>query len=265
MKTLFICRGSNSIMKKFVERLRENILKIRSRIYMRGPKRLIRDVLITRHSYEAVAEGYASWRSRPWSISRLSSPGNILDLGSGHCINGVEAALKTNSYVVCVDYSVNMITIAKMIIFKKDVYGDYVVADMLRTPFRENSFNTILLIASIHHIPEYFIRRITSDLNRILRRRGLIIITIWSWRQSRFVFDLFFNMIKTFLGLLDFPRRFVVKWRSRRGVFERVYYLYSLEEISREIERKNLRILSRGYYSPMKRSSENIYIIALKD
>ncbi|AJB41810.1 hypothetical protein TCARB_0758 [Thermofilum adornatum 1505] len=82
-------------------------------------KGYLSDTLVTRNSYTAIAEGYTSWRNKPWPIALMSRPGAILDLGSGACINGVEAAKKTQSYVVCLDYSPSMTRLAKNIAERK--------------------------------------------------------------------------------------------------------------------------------------------------
>jgi len=227
-------------------------------------KSYLYDTLVTRKSYTAIAEGYTSWRNKPWPIAMISRPGAILDLGSGACVNGVEAAKKTQSYVVCLDYSPSMTRLAKKIAERKNVPADQIVADMSLLPFRENSFNTILAIASIHHAPPIHIDSLTRQLCALLKPHGLLVVTIWSWRQPRFAAQTLLNMLKTFLGFLGYPRRYVAKWKTREATYERVYYLYTLGEMARYLQKAGLKILSKGYYSPSKSTSQNVYIVATK-
>jgi SAM-dependent methyltransferase len=227
-------------------------------------KSYLYDTLVTRNSYTAIAEGYTSWRNKPWPITLISRPGTILDLGSGACVNGVEAAKRTNSYVVCLDYSPSMTRLAKKIAERKNVPADQIVADMSLLPFRENSFNTVLAIASIHHVPPIYIDSLARQLRALLKPHGFLVATIWSWRQPRFAAQTLLNMLETFFGLLGYPRRYVARWKTRRATYERVYYLYTLGEMTRHLQRAGLKILSKGYYSPSKSTSQNVYVVATK-
>jgi tRNA (uracil-5-)-methyltransferase TRM9 len=227
-------------------------------------KSYLYDTLVTRNSYMAIAEGYTSWRSRPWPIALISLPGTILDLGAGACINGVEAAQRTGSYVVCLDYSPSMIRVAKKIAERRSVPADQIVADMTLLPFRGNSFNTVLAVASLHHIPPPLVSYLARRLNIVVKQWGLLIATVWSWRQTRFVLQTLLNMLKTFLGLLGYPRRYTAKWRTRNRTYTRIYYLYTLEELAHLSQDAGFKIVSKGYYSPFKRRSQNIYVVATK-
>ena len=231
---------------------------------MFGAKSYLYDTLVTRNSYTAIAEGYTSWRNKPWPIALISRPGIILDLGSGACINGVEAAKKTQSYVVCLDYSPSMTRLAKKIAERKNVPADQIVADMSLLPLRENSFNTILAIASLHHIPPTLTGFLARQLNAVLKRGGLLIATVWSWRQTQFVLQTLINMIRTCLGQTGYPRRYSVKWKTRKRTYTRIYYLYTLEELVHLLRDAGFKPISMGYYSPFKQKSQNIYIVVTK-
>jgi len=188
---------------------------ISERVKVFRAKSYLYDTLVTRNSYIAIAEGYTSWRSRPWPIALVSLPGTILDLGADACINGVEAARRTGSYVVCLDYSPTMISIARRVAGRKGVPSDQVVANIIRPPLRENSFNIILAIASMHHAPPTHIDSLARQLRALLKLHGLLVATIWSWRQPRFAAQTLLNMLKTFLGFLGYPRRYVARWKTR--------------------------------------------------
>ena len=216
--------------------------------------------------YDSIAEKYESWRTKPWKISLIAKGSVILDLGSGPCENGLYIAERSNSYIICLDISLKMISIAKEKILRKKIFGDVIVANMLYIPLRNNSIDTILAVASIHHIPLYALRKTLRESIRILRRRGLFIATVWSWRQRRFLAKTFWNLIKTLLGLLDYPRRYVVPWRSREKIYERIYYLYDEKELRRHLSKiRGVKILSMGYVGSYRENiGLNLYFVATK-
>ena len=112
------------------------------------------DIVTTIRSYDAIAHGYMFWRQRPWRIVDVVRGETILDIGSGPCVNGAYAALKNSGYVVCLDLSKSMAYAAKATLKKLNVLGDTVNADALLLPFRENSFDAVVAIAVVHHIPK---------------------------------------------------------------------------------------------------------------
>ncbi len=126
---------------------------ISERVKVFRAKSYLYDTLVTRNSYIAIAEGYTSWRSRPWPIALVSLPGTILDLGADACINGVE--------------------------------------------------------------PPTHIDSLARQLRALLKLHGLLVATIWSWRQPRFAAQTLLNMLKTVLGFLGYQRRYMARWKTR--------------------------------------------------
>ncbi len=224
------------------------------------------EVLEVAKTYEAISEGYKHWRSRYWRISEIARGRIILDLGSGPCENGVYVAEIKKSYVLCLDISESMTKIAREKLFDKEVFGDSLQADMRYLPLRESSIDTVLAIASIHHIPIEALENVLREVSRVLRRGGFLIATIWSWRQSRFLIKIFVNMIRTLLGLIDYPRRIIVPWRRGGVMYKRIYYLYNEKEIREAIRNvKGLKPLSIGYVGRYRSDkSDNLYFIAVK-
>ena len=217
-------------------------------------------------TYDAVAEGYRFWRGRPWKISRIAKGRIVLDLGSGPCVNGLYVAEINNAYVICLDLSKSMAEISRENISTRRVFGDSLVADILHIPLRSSSIDTIITIASLHHIPPEELENALREISRVIRGGGFLVATIWSWRQRRFLLKILWSMIKSLFGLIDYPRRLYVSWRSRRGVYKRLYYLYDISEIRKTLLRvRELRIISLGYTSGYRESeSSNIYFVAIK-
>ncbi|MEL9939688.1 MAG: class I SAM-dependent methyltransferase [Ignisphaera sp.] len=227
-------------------------------------RRDIRDLITNIISYNAIGVGYSFWRQRPWAIATIAKGKAVLDLGSGPCINGVATALRNGGYVVCLDISKTMASMARYTLKKFNVLGDAVIADALKTPFRSNSFDAILAIAVVHHIPKSLLPILFSEARRILKVLGIFVVTVWSWRHRRFILKTFLNIFFTLLGLLGYLRRYVIFWKSRRGYFKRVYYLYDLKELIEAVKSSKMVVASSGYTWYIRQDNRNVYVAALK-
>lgn len=68
-----------------------------------------------------------------------------------------------------------------------DVYqfggADLIIEDTSKTPFADNSFNTITILAALNHIPNR--REVLQEMYRILKPGGKIIITMITPKISR--------------------------------------------------------------------------------
>lgn len=219
-------------------------------------------VLQVMYTYDEIAEGYTHWRARPWAISKLAGNGIILDLGSGACVNGIYAYKNNGRYLICLDISYAMSSLAKNMLNREGVLGDSVNSDMVFLPIRSNSVNNILAIASIHHIPKELLPIVFREIRRAAVCGAIVVITIWSWRQPRFIIPTIVNFIEKVLNPLKRIREYRVAWRRRGRTLYRYYYLYTLEEIMTICRRFGLRILSYGYTGYVKKRSDNIYIVA---
>jgi ubiquinone/menaquinone biosynthesis C-methylase UbiE len=223
-----------------------------------------RDYIETIESYNIIAEGYMFWRSRPWPITKVVRGRVVLDAGSGPCINGVDIAYRNRGYVICLDISKSMIYTARETLKRREVLGDAVIGDAIRMPIRSNSIDSVIAIALVHHLPKEFAQEFFNEVYRVLKPRGMVLATIWFWRQKRFLLKTIANYIKTLGGLLGYPRKYIVYWRTRRRKFKRVYYLYTEKEFTNFVTKNNLRIISKGAIGYLRKRSDNLYIIAIK-
>jgi len=230
----------------------------------RVPEKWYRDYVETMYSYNAIAEGYKFWRARPWPITRVVKGRVVLDAGSGPCTNGAEVALRTSGYVVCLDISKPMVYSARELLEKWGVLGDAVVGDATSMPIRSGSIDAVVAIALVHHLPRELLWKFLIEVHRVLRVRGVMLVTTWLWKQKRFLLQTIINYVKTLGGLLGYPRRYVVYWRTRRGRFKRVYYLYTEKELANHITKACLKVVSQGLVGYLKRKSDNIYTVAIK-
>ena len=223
------------------------------------------DIIDTIESYDEIASSYRGLRRRPWKIASLARGKVILDLGSGHCINGVYAARARNSYILCLDASFRMALYASREVSRANVIGDCIVGDLTKLPLRDGSVDSIIAIASLHHLPKPMLLYALSEGSRVLRLSGLMISAIWSWRQARFLIQTFLNILASIFGVLSIRWRYIVYWRTRRGRYPRIYYLYPLKVLQPMFSGSGFRILGSGYTGYLRNESTNIYIVAAKN
>lgn len=224
---------------------------------MSGREKIIRNLEV----YEEIATTFASLRSRPWPIARGVKGGIILDLGSGPCINGIYSfRYRRGRYLICLDVSFSMAVVSRRNIVKNGVLGDAIAADMLFLPLRDSAVDSILSIASLHHIPRRYSLRILKEIRRVAKQFSIIVITVWSWRQPRFIIYTLRNILFFIFKLVDSVREYYVPWRKRKRIYWRYYYLYSLNELIDSATRSGLKILSSGYIGYRRNRSDNIYL-----
>lgn len=213
--------------------------------------------------YEEIADTFSTLRLAPWSVSRVIKGGTVLDLGAGSCINGIYATNhKKGRYLICLDISFSMTVIGRRNLIRGKVLGDAIAADMLFIPIRDSSVDSVLSIASVHHIPRKYILKVLEEIHRIARPFSTIVVTVWSWRQPRFVLHILRNILFYLLRLVDGLREFYIPWRKSGRVYWRYYNLYSLDELIDISRKSGLKILSSGYVGYRRNRSDNVYIVA---
>lgn len=224
--------------------------------------RALDKVLKVFEAYNQIAKGYVFWRSRPWPIAKLGGRGIILDLGAGTCINGVYAYNFDGKYLLCIDVSYMMNFLSRKILIKEKILGDSIAGDMLFLPLRDSSVDSVIAIASLHHIPRELIHIVIKEIKRIATNNAMVVITTWSWRQPRFVIPMIVNLLLKAFGLFGDVKEYEIPWKRKSGAVYRYYRLYSLEELVALCKRYGLKVLSYGYIGYLKNISSNTYVIA---
>ncbi|MFA5747024.1 MAG: class I SAM-dependent methyltransferase [Candidatus Paceibacterota bacterium] len=131
-------------------------------------------------NYDMIASDYA--RTRRYNsqdlldLADLAKPEEkILDLG---CANGrmFELFAPKGAEYYGVDISGKLIEIAK----KLYPAGHFEKADALSLPFADNTFDKVYFISVLHHIPSgEFRQKCFSEINRILKPEGKLILRVW--------------------------------------------------------------------------------------
>jgi len=223
----------------------------------------------TKEDYNLIAEDYT--RTRAWIPEDIKTLGEytfagekVLDLG---CASGRFLEILEDKKVdyFGIDISEKLIEIAK----KKYPKGNFQVADALNLPFPNNFFDKIFSIAVLHHIPSGEFRlQFLKETKRVLKKEGLLIITVWNLWQRKTAWCLFFR--NTFFKLigktkLDFKDIFYPwKNQNRKVLVQRYFHLFTKRELKKMVEKVDFKIKEVGILERPARKDNNIYIIAEK-
>jgi len=149
--------------------------------------------------------------------------GNILDLGSG---SGRHLTKIKNTKMYLVDFSEEMITLAKRKAKQKNIKAEFEVSDLANLPFENNFFDAAIAIASLHCIKGKLNRKkAIKELYRVLKPKAQAKIVVWNKDTKRFK---------------NSPKERVVKWRDKGA---RYYYLYSEKEIHDLFKKTGFKII----------------------
>jgi len=162
--------------------------------------------------YDKIAADFSHSRPSSWEgfsdfVHYAKDGDNILDLGCG---NGrmVQLFEKLKIYYLGLDNSRELIGIAREKYKDKPNYK-FEVADALDLRLKADSFDLVLMIAALHHIPTREHRlKILKDLYAALKPGGRIVVSNWNlWKIGGR------KMFRYYPYLLDFSGK------ARRGVY----------------------------------------------
>lgn len=135
-------------------------------------------------AYNKVAVPFAMSRARDWNefdilTSNIKQEDMVLDAGCAHgrlvptlLAHGID---KQN--YVGIDISENLIEKARGMF--SDMKFD--VGDVCHLPYSENSFDTTISSAVLHHIPSYELRvQMIKELTRVTKEGGTIMLLVWN-------------------------------------------------------------------------------------
>ncbi len=210
--------------------------------------------------YDAIARGFDHTRGRPWPEVKLVRRPPVLDLGCG---NGRHAAyLERKGFeVVCADISWGMLKVAEMK-FK----GEKVQCNAAHLPFRDESFSTVLYLATLHHIPSRELRlKSLREVRRVLKEDGKAVISVWALFQPRF----FRKLPKIVLNSLRGRElgNLYIPWRTKKKTYQRYYHLFTRRELLSLVREAGFSGTNMRYYKRNFRSrlfAENHVVIANK-
>lgn len=195
--------------------------------------------LSVQESYDLISSYFSVTRVYIWSwtndfISKLPNNSIILDIGSGNGRNS-----KFNNHIFfCLDISYNQLN---MNCNKKRIS---IHANMINMPFLNNSFDTILCIASFHHLQTVEERHnCLLEIKRILKSNGKILLSVWSFNQP-------IKTKRTFKNYGDNIVEWNTNYKNKDGkniIIPRYYYIFTINEITELLEK--FFIIKKKYWN----------------
>lgn len=180
--------------------------------------------------FDSIAEEFCHVRRRVWKSVEDAGPVErnvVLDLGAGSGRNTKYLVEKGAAFVVAADLSVEMVKVlASNLKGSEREFVHLVRCDALYLPFLESIFDKVIFVATVHHIPSKEARaRAIMEVWRVLKDRGLLLITAWSRLQGRFLW-LLPDMVAGWLRGREFGDVYV-PW----GKEKRFYHLFTMREL----------------------------------
>lgn len=247
-----------------------------------------------KQDYQELAEEFSDTRANLWPefqelAKYVKDNDRILDLGCG---NGRLYSLFQGRPIkyVGIDSSAKLIEIAKKN-FQFPISNfqtnskfqalnskpQFIVADAMDLPFRDNEFDAVFAVALLHHIPSKELRlKVLENCYRVLRPGGILILTVWNlWQPKlilkyklwKMIFRWFHSPEGEIFGELDWKDIFI-PWHARTGAIYRYYHAFCKNELKNLIQKANFEIID-FYYARKDRKTNwlrgfNLIVIAKK-
>lgn len=216
--------------------------------------RFMRDVLAdrllrsVRGVYDTIADGFSVTRYAPWpEMERLATMvehgGTVLDIGCGNGRAYQVFSDKAISYEG-IDGSAGLIAAARKNV--GDMLAEFRVGDMLALPYADDSFDLVLLTASLHHVPSDRYRRMAlREAYRVAKPGARIVLMNWNLYRSRYFLPRL-RMLPRLLAGYDHGDVFV-PWKQDGGNVERYVHAFTTERMQRLAEVVGLKVEENGY------------------
>lgn len=213
----------------------------------------------TQDSFNQIAPSW--YKLRHWSrfrneLGRLAAKwqkGRLLNIG---CAHGPDFIPFTRSFELYgLDFSKEMIKLAREYAAKKKFQADLVVADAAYQPFAAKSFDWAISVATYHHLRYPQERRAAfHELFRVLNPGGEAFVTVWNRWQPRFWFK---------------GKEVVIPWKSQGTAWPRYHYLFSYRGLESAAKQAGFTVLASfpedSYRFPIKYFSRNICLLVRKE
>ena len=227
-----------------------------------------KEILTTEKTWDAIAKSFDVTRKKPWPqvihfLNELSKTDTIVDIGCGNGRHTIPSAERCKE-VIGIDISQNLLNIVNNKCNEKKLKNVSLIhANMVNIPLKNNSFDAILYIASLHNIKGRDNRiRSLQEINRILKKDGKALISVWSRWQDKFRF---YFLKKLFNKKEEFGD-ISINWTQHNLNVPRFYHLYSKREFIKDIHQTNLIIEKLNVVKlRSKISADNYFAIVQKE
>lgn len=228
----------------------------------------------TKEDYNLIALDFSNKRSfNPPAVVKnlilkyfeIKPEKKILDWGCGHG-RYYPIFEKTNYYGI--DVSEELIKIAKN---KYPLAKFLVNQSFLSLPFENNSFDYLICLDTLHHIPsKQYRQKFVQEAHRVLKENGLIIVTVWDLNLFHLLFSAKFKrigfIIKSLLKKifrqtsLEYKDAFI-PWGNQ---CLRFVHRFSKHELKQLFRKARFKIIAAGTLKRSETNEKDFYLVAQK-
>lgn len=165
--------------------------------------------------------------------------GKILEIGCGNCRN-LKTFAQKGFDCYGIDFSKEMIKYAKEYCKKHGFKVKLKKALAQKLPFKANSLDYILSIATLHHLNKEEQIKSLNEVWRILKPKGITLVAVWNKKM-----------------LSTNAREKYISWKVKGKTYWRYYYLFTLTEL------KNL-FKKHGFLIIRQKSGKNLILLVRK-
>ena len=215
-------------------------------------------------TFDEIAEDFDRTRYKPWPEcvefgGTIPEDSLVLDIGCGNGRNCIFLAEKHR--VVGLDISHAMAGIARKNLAGKG-FGEeceFIQSDAANLPFMDSTFDSVLYIATLHHLHTEEQRlKSLEEVRRVMKGNARALISVWAFDQPRFqkVLEEHLEKGKDFGDVH-------VEWKRPDGtVFNRFYHLFCGDELKELAERAGLKVnkhfkASDNYFAVVEKNTKD--------
>ncbi len=216
--------------------------------------------------YDLIAKDFSDTRYKVWPEMNtwqqyFSEGQKVLDVGCG---NGRMMQLlsdKQLDYVGC-DISSQLINIAK---YKCQQYNfktaDFQVADIRKLPWPDQTFDVLLAVAVLHHLPHPENRwQALQEMYRVLKPGGLLLMNNWYfWNNyANKKYQIKKQMLVNWLRGLE-KQALLIPWKNQQGkvLVNRYYYAFHKRELGKLLEQTGFILQKNQVFSREERINQD--------
>lgn len=205
-------------------------------------EKIIKQMLV---GYDLIADDFSDTRYKVWPEMKVwqkyfSDGQKVLDVGCGNGRMMQLLAGKKIAYFGC-DISNQLINIAKD---KCQQYNfktvDFQVADIRKLPYANKTFDVLLTVAVLHHLPHPDNRwQALQEMYRVLKPGGLLLMNNWYfWNNfANKKYQIKKQTLINWLRGLE-KQALIIPWKNYQGqvLFNRYYYAFHKRELGKLLE-----------------------------
>jgi ubiquinone/menaquinone biosynthesis C-methylase UbiE len=215
-----------------------------------------------KNDYNLIAENFSysrknlNWPEIEYFKKYLRKNDKVLDLGCG---NGrLIGFIKDYQIDYCgLDNSEKLLIQA--IKNKPEYQASFILGEMYNLPFVDSQFDIVFCLAAFHHLPTKQLRLKTlSEIQRVLKKDGLLLMTNWYLWQKLFFKNFFTNSL-----FKKSWNDFFIPWRSGKEKINRYYHGFTKRELDNLFKANHWQVIENDHF-PKKSWLKRNWISVLK-